>query len=180
MGEDDGECFLHSGEEVQWASDSLAQPLFWDASVGRLCVVRQEKQVFLDDLVAERFPTMEVSYIVVGVGKVCVEVSGWPCPRHGSRLWWNALHVHKSLALTAQRGDASRWAEHGWARWKKVAVQDFMLEEGALLRKAIGYSVGEGEGLDQRQMQGNVVTSGLGADFLGHRYTSFISVLGLS
>lgn len=111
--DDEGECYLDHGEDVQWASDILRQPLFREPAFARLCVVRQGKQVMVGDLVAERFAASAASYVVDGVGDVCLEVFGWHCARNGSKLWWNALRVHKALKLQCHKRDSARWAEHG-------------------------------------------------------------------
>lgn len=126
-GDDEGECYLGNGEDVQWASEALQEPLFEDPATKRLCIVRQGKQIMLEDLVAQRLPSSEASYTVGGVGVVCLQTFGWQCGRGGSKLWWNALRVHKALNLKSHKCDSGRWAEHGWARWEKAVVEDQML-----------------------------------------------------
>lgn len=125
--DDDGECFLDNGDDVRWASESLQQPLFWGATAARLCIIRQGKQIMLEDLVAERFAAFETVYATDGVGDVRLEVCGWHCARSGSKLWWRILRLHKALQLKSHKGDSGRWAEHGWARWERAVVEDFGL-----------------------------------------------------
>lgn len=135
--------FLHNEGVSLWVADMLQQQLYMDNAGGKVCILDGDKQVFIDDFIARRLPLVEMLFNVAGVGQVRLRVDGWQRPRYGSRLRWDALLLHRSLQLKCQKGQAGRWAEHGWARGHRVATDDFLLQEGVVLRKPVG-EVAEG------------------------------------
>lgn len=129
-----GQLFLHSDGEVVWAVDKLEQPICEDIAGGH-CVVHGATQVALDDFLAERVPMFEATLALAHGGRLTLCVFGWRRPRFGAKFWWGVLPLFKGLGLKSHKGHASRWADHGWDRWQKLAETEFRLQPGALLRR---------------------------------------------
>lgn len=140
-----GPAFVSRAQEVQWVADLVSEPVYCDMAPGQQCTVvgDNDARIWVSDLLRRMVVDVSVTIRSAPVGEVTSRIFGWDRGRHGCRLRWGALDVYHELRLTAQKGKAFKFCEHGWGRWRAMAVGLWLPSEH-LVRRVDQEAVAQG------------------------------------
>jgi len=134
-------CYIRSPSGTTWAADKLKFPVF-ENDDNQECVIVDEQEVLLSDYIEKGFMDIQLPFSFAPVGDRVFVVHGWHVPKDGARLRWHALELFVQLKLTAQHGQACRWAGHGWTRWQEF-LKDLGLGGSHMIKKDMSNSITE-------------------------------------